>query len=212
MQKRRGIFIAFEGIDGCGKSTQAKKLYACLKKKGYSVMLLREPGGTPVSEKIRRILLDRRLDISPLTELFLYEAARSQLAELVIVPALDKRQVVICDRYFDSTTAYQGYGRGIDIRLVERLNRAASLGIKPDLTFILDVDYRTSLTRRSKKPDRLEKEKKAFFNRVRRGFRSLASKRIVTLIDGRKDINSIFDEVRARTMHLIRNRGIRSAG
>ena len=212
MKKRSGIFIAFEGIDGCGKSTQAKKLYACLKKKGYSVMLLREPGGTPVSEKIRRILLDRRLDISPLTELFLYEAARSQLAESAIIPALDKGQVVICDRYFDSTTAYQGYGRGIDIRLVERLNQAASLGIKPDLTFILDVDYRTSLMRRSKKPDRLEIEKKAFFNRVRRGFRSLTSKRMTTLIDGRKDIDAIFGEVRAKTMRLIRSRGIGRAG
>jgi dTMP kinase len=212
MKKHRGIFIAFEGIDGCGKSTQAKKLCACLKKKGYSVMLLREPGGTPVSEKIRRILLDRRLDISPLTELFLYEAARSQLAESVIIPALDKRQVVISDRYFDSTMAYQGYGRGIDIRLVERLNRAASLGIEPDMIFILDVDYGTSLARRSKRPDRLEKEKKAFFNRVRGGFRSLASKRMTTLIDGRKDIDSIFDEVRARTMRLIRDRGIGGAG
>jgi len=206
MKKSRGIFITFEGIDGCGKSTQARKFYNYIKRQNLPVMFLREPGGTPASERIRRILLDRNLEISPHSELLLYEAARAHLAETVIIPALLEGRIIICDRYYDSTTAYQGYGRGLDLRLIDRLNRIASLDVAPDLTFIFDVDYQTSLERRNGAADRLEKEKRAFFDRVRKGFKSLAAKRRVVLLDGRRDIDAIFEDVKDHARRLIRQR------
>lgn len=203
MTKRQGIFITFEGVDGCGKSTQAKMLYQYLKKSGYRVLLLREPGGTPVSEKVRRILLDSNNNITSLTELYLYEAARSQLASQMILPALGKGQIVICDRFYDSTTAYQGYGRGIDLGFIKCLNREAARNRAPDLTFIFDVDYRTSMSRRKRKPDRLERETKAFFNSVRNGFKELAHRRGTVMLDGCLDIDSLFDMIRERSFKLI---------
>lgn len=206
MKKYRGIFITFEGIDGCGKSTQARKLYSYLKKNEFPVRLLREPGGTPASERIRRILLDRNLEITPLSEILLYEAARAQLAESVIIPELKKGRIIICDRYYDSTTAYQGFGRGLDLSMIERLNRIASLDVVPDLTFIFDVDYKTSLTRRNGQADRLEKEKQAFFNRVRKGFKAISSKRRVVLLDGRRDIATLFEQVKDHSLRLIQKR------
>ncbi len=211
MKKYRGIFITFEGIDGCGKSTQAQKLYLFLKKKGLPVLFLREPGGTPASERIRRILLDRNLDITPTSELLLYEAARAHLAETVIIPELKKGAIIVCDRYYDSTTAYQGYGRGLDLKMIARLNRIASLDVAPDLTFIFDVDYKTSLTRRNGKADRLEKEKQAFFNRVRRGFRGMAALRRVKLLDGHRDIATLFEQVKDHSLRLINKRTGRGA-
>jgi len=207
----RGLFITFEGIDGCGKTTQAKRLYSYLKKHKYPVLFLREPGGTPVSERIRRILLDRSLHITPLAELLLYEAARAHLTETVILPELKKGTIVICDRFFDSTTAYQGFGRGLDRRLIGTLNDLASMQISPDLTYIFDVDYVTSLARRKKNADRLEKESRLFFNRVRRGFKNLASQRRVALLDGRQEIAPLFDQVRERALKLIGRRKIRAA-
>lgn len=203
MTKRRGIFITFEGIDGCGKSTQAERLAKRLRRLGQAPLFVREPGGTIVSEKIRRILLDRKNHITPLAELLLYEAARAHLARTVILPAMAMGRIVVCDRYYDSTTAYQGYGRGLDKNLIETLNQAASDNVAPDLTFILDVDYRTSLSRRGKVPDRLEKESRAFFNRVRRGFLSLVKQRRVVLLDGRDDIESLADEVWSRVQPML---------
>lgn len=211
-KKYRGVFITFEGIDGCGKTTQARRLFTYLKGRGYPVLFIREPGGTPVSERIRGILLNRNLEITPLTELFLYEAARAQLAETVIIPELRKGTIVICDRYFDSTSAYQAYGRGLNRSFTERLNRLASLKTPPDLTFIFDVDYKTSLARRKKNADRLERESRVFFNRVRRGFKNIASsKRRAMLLDGRLEIPVLFDRVRERSLRLIRRRRIRAA-
>ena len=206
MKKSKGIFITFEGIDGCGKSTQAVRLYRYLKQAGYPVLFLREPGGNAVSEKIRRLILDPRLTITPLAELFLYEAARAQVTTEVIAPALKKNQIVVCDRFFDSTTAYQGFGRGLDRRLISRLNNLAANNIAPDLTFVFDVDYQTSLKRRGKNPDRLEREKKAFFNRVRRGFKELASQRRVQLLDGRHSIEDLFGVVQKTVLALIKRR------
>jgi len=203
MTKPCGIFITFEGIDGCGKSTQAVRLCRKLRRRGYDPLFVREPGGTVVSEKIRRILLDRKNQITPLAELLLYEAARAHLARTVIIPALPQGRAVVCDRYYDSTTAYQGHGRGLDTRLIETLNKAASDNVAPDLTFILDVDYRTSLSRRGKVPDRLEKESRAFFNRVRRGFMSLAKQKRVVLLDSQDDIESVAAEVWSRVESLL---------
>lgn len=206
MKKRRGILITFEGVDGCGKSTQARLLYDYLKNSGYPVIFLREPGGTPLSERTRTVLLDPAMQIAPLAELLLYEAARAQLTAQHIEPTLASGGIVICDRYFDSTTAYQGAGRGIDRTLINRLNRIASLGITPDLTFVFDVNYQTSLRRRRKQADRLEQESQAFFNRVRRGFRKLASLRRVKFLDGHKSIENNSDEVHTVVERLLRRR------
>lgn len=209
MKNNRGIFITFEGIDGCGKSTQAKRLYRYLKRNNLPVDLIREPGGTPLSERIRKLLLDPGREIVPLAELLLYEAARAQLSKDIIIPALKNGRILICDRFFDSTTAYQGFGRGLDSGLIKRLNRVCADNISPDLTFIFDIDYKTSIERRDKKPDRLEKEKKAFFNRVRTGFKSLSSLRRVVWLDGGKDIISLSESVIANVEKLLIRKGRR---
>ena len=206
MKKHRGILITFEGVDGSGKSTQARRLIRLLKAQGYPVLFVREPGGTPASEQIRRILLDRRLDISPISELLLYEAARAHLTERVIIPALTKGMIVVCDRFTDSTVAYQGYGRGLDLAFVERLNRVSSSGIIPDLTFIFDIDYKTSLARRRRQADRLEKESRAFFERVRAGFKSIGAHKRVLLLDGREERATLFQIVERRCLRLIARR------
>jgi dTMP kinase len=206
MKKHRGILITFEGVDGSGKSTQARRLVRLLKAQGYPVLFVREPGGTPASEQVRRILLDRRLDISPISELLLYEAARAHLTERVIIPALTKGTIVVCDRFTDSTVAYQGYGRGLDLAFVERLNRVSSAGISPDLTFIFDIDYKTSLSRRRRQADRLEKESRAFFERVRAGFKSFGAHKRVVMLDGRDERAALFELVERRCLRLIARR------
>lgn len=174
----RGVFITFEGIDGSGKTTQAKLLYKNLKKAGWPVILLREPGGTAVAEKLREILLKEKEEpIAPRAEILLYVASRAQLVEERIKPALRAKKLVICDRYVDSTTAYQAYGRGFDPAWVEKLNRWGSSEILPDLTFLIDVPVSAGLARKKGKLlDRLEKEGKHFEEKVRKGYRQLAKK------------------------------------
>lgn len=208
-KKRKGLFITFEGIDGCGKTTQARLAGQWLKKTGRPVLFIREPGGTVISERIRRILLDRRLEVDPYTELLLYEAARAQLTSEKIIPALDRGEIVVGDRFFDSTTAYQGYGRGLNRTLIASLNRFASRETTPDITFIFDVDYQTSLLRRRARPDRLEREKQAFFQRVRKGFKSLAGRRRVVLLDGRLPVEELHEEVKSRIKRRLNGRGKR---
>ncbi len=196
--RKKGFFITFEGIDGSGKTTQLRLTEEYLIQRGRAVLVLREPGSTPVSEKIREILLDRRNRLSAETELLLYEAARAALVRDVIAPALKNGLIVLCDRFYDSTTAYQGYGRGINLSLIDRLNRLAVGKTHPDLTFLVDVDYSTSLRRRKKESDRLESESAAFFRRVRNGFLALARKeknRIVVL-RGDGSAAQTFTEVR----------------
>ncbi|HEX7401574.1 MAG TPA: dTMP kinase, partial [candidate division Zixibacteria bacterium] len=155
-----GLFITFEGIDFCGKTTQARKLASYLRRKGYDVLLIREPGGDRISEKIRRVLLnEKNTAMSELTELLLYEASRSQLTQKVILPALRQKKVVVCDRYYDSTLAYQGYGRGLDKKTIIRLNHIVTFGLSPDLTILIDVPVEVALRRKDKekrKEDRLE--------------------------------------------------------
>ncbi len=168
-----------------------------LSKQGYRFLILREPGSTPVAERIRKILLGRENRISSASELLLYLAARAELVQKVIAPALERGIIVLCDRFYDSTTAYQGYGRGLDIPLIERLNTLAVGKMRPNLTFLVDVDYRTSLQRRKKTSDRLESESKAFFARVRAGFLAIArkEKKRVVVLDGKKPAEDIFAEV-----------------
>jgi len=195
--KKTGYFITFEGIDGCGKTTQLKLAEKYIKKRYLSPIVLREPGSTPVSEKIRKILLNKNLQLDSIAELMLYVAARSELVREVIGPGIKCGKIVLCDRFYDSTTAYQGYGRDIDILLIKRLNNLAAGAYKPDLTFLIDVDYNTSLTRRKEETDRLENESKAFFNKVRRGFLEIARKEKgrVKVVNGRQSIENIFSEV-----------------
>jgi len=207
--KRKGFLITFEGIDGSGKTTQLRLTEKYLRDKGYDILVLREPGSTPLGEKIRKILLhrpvrrpglDRQNKINPASELLLYVAARAELVKDVIEPSLKRGTIILCDRFYDSTTAYQGYGRGIDINLIENLNRVAVGESIPDLTFLVDLDYRTSLGRRKKFTDRLESESKAFFNRVRRGFLEIARKepQRIAMLDGRKGEEELFLSVKSR--------------
>lgn len=197
--KHKGRLITFEGIDGCGKSVQARKVFNYLKKSKTKVILLREPGSTPVAEKLRKILLDKKLDIPDLTELLLYEAARSELTALKIRPLLANGAVVLCDRFYDSTTAYQGYGRKLNIKMVKSLHKIATGNIVPDLTFVFDVDLKTAASRRGKNPDRLESQSLAFHKRVRRGFQKIATdeRRRVKLIDSSPLPDMIFEQVKA---------------
>jgi len=194
-----GIFITLEGIEGSGKSTQAAKLRDHLAAKGFDVVVTREPGGSPIAEKIRRILLDpSNTRMVPLAELFLYEASRTQHVAEVIGPALEAGKWVICDRFFDASTAYQGNARGIDVATVERLNLLATGGIKPDLTIVLDLEADVGLKRLGRSPDRLEAESLAFHRRVREGYLKIAasdSSRI-KIVDASGSIDDISIRIR----------------
>ncbi len=171
------LFITFEGGAGSGKSLQASALYRRLSQSAIPTLLTHEPGGTPCGNRIGRWLKWAEVkDISPLTELLLFNASRAQLVNEVLQPNLEKGKVVICDRYTDSTAAYQSYGRGLDLELVEAINNAATQGLKPDLTVLLDIPVEAGLARkRVKKQDRFEQEDIAFHQRVADGFHKLAA-------------------------------------
>ena len=170
------LFITFEGGEGCGKSSQARALYRRLSRLAIPVVLTHEPGGTPLGQKISRCLKLERADISPLTELLLFNAARAQLVNEVIKPNLERGSVVICDRYADSTTAYQSYGRGLDREMVETVNNTATQGLKPDLTILLDISPEEGFERKKgRRQDRFEREDMAFHRRVREGYLKLAA-------------------------------------
>jgi dTMP kinase len=172
------MFITFEGLDYSGKTTQASLLVERLKKLGHDVVFLREPGGTALSEKIRLILLDRKhIEITQKTELFLFSAARSQLVNDVIAPSLRAGKTVVCDRYADSTTAYQGYGRGLDLDEVKTINRIATAGTRPTVTVLVDVDASEIRRRRQARGmsvDRMESSGDDFYKKVHEGYRALA--------------------------------------
>lgn len=201
-----GRLITFEGIDFCGKSIQSKLLYERINRllgrsRPGQVLLLREPGGTVISEKVREILLDRSLDMmNEITELLLYEAARSQLIVETIRPALEANKVVICDRFYDSTTAYQGYGRGIPLEIIKSAHGIATHGVRPDVTFVLDVDPAVAYQRQQhagRTRDRMEKEHLDFHHRVRNGFLEIAEEepdRIV-VVDGHRPVEEIARQI-----------------
>jgi dTMP kinase len=207
-RRHTGKFITFEGIDGCGKSTQLIHTAQLLCEIGFSVVTLREPGSTRISEQIRRILLHTKEPLSNVTELLLYEAARAEITELEIRPHLNAGSIVLCDRFYDSTTAYQGYGRKLDLRMVNRLHQLAVGETRPDLTLVFDVDLKTAFARRGKKLDRLESQSRAFFNRVRLGYREIARKepRRVKLIDASGSVDQTFDLVRPRIFAALKQR------
>jgi dTMP kinase len=171
-----GLFISFEGGEGCGKSTQARHLVAALEQRGYEVVLTYEPGGTPLGEELRRSLKrSREGGLTAEAELLLFGAARSQLTRTVILPALMRGSVVVCDRYSDSTTAYQGYGRMLPMPTVESVNRLADGGLRPDLVILLDMDPTRALERKRRWRDRFEGESSEFHERVRRGYLEMAA-------------------------------------
>lgn len=189
-----GKLITFEGIDGCGKSTHLNRAQTFLTEKGLSVKVLRDPGSTEVGERIRAILLDRAANMSALTELLLYEASRADMVDKQIAPLLRKGHIILCDRFYDSTTAYQGYGRRLDVKTIKSLNLVATGRIKPDLTLLFDVDIATAMSRLGKDLDRLESESRTFFKRVRAGFLEIARKerRRVKVIDATRPIEEVF--------------------
>ncbi len=172
--RKKGIFITFEGAEGSGKSTQIREAVKFFREKGREVVLLREPGGTKISEVIRKILLDRaNQGMSHATELFLYLAARAQIVEEKILPALRDGKVVISDRFEDSTRAYQGFGRGFSLETIETMSRLVRGTLIPDLTFVLDVDIAKGLARGGRH-DRIEWEALSFHQKVRQGYLTLA--------------------------------------
>jgi dTMP kinase len=205
----KGLFITFEGIEGSGKSTQAKLLAAWLKTRGHRVVVTREPGGPGISEKIRKILLDARNHrMDSLAELLLMEASRAQHVAEVIAPALKRGAVVICDRFADSSAAYQGYGRRMDHGLVDQLNWIATGGVWPDLTLVIDLPVEEGFTRaagRKRSFDRMESQEKAFHLRVRNGFKALAKSDAprVKLLDGRFPPDVIQAAVRQLVLHAL---------
>jgi dTMP kinase len=174
----KGKFISFEGIEGSGKSTQAKLLYDYLSSKQDGVILTEEPGGTQIGSKIRSVLLAvEHREMSPLTELLLYNASRAQHIQEVILPALNRGAIVITDRFIDSTFAYQGYGRGLDLQLIESMDLLATGRLRPDITLLLDLDVKTGLQRNRgvNKKDRLELEDISFHELVRNGYHLIAA-------------------------------------
>ena len=179
---QQGKFVTFEGVDGTGKTTQSRFLGQSLEAEGIDVLLLREPGGTEISERIREILLDAsQSNMTAETEVLLFEAARAQIVREVIQPALKQGTWVICDRFMDSTTAYQGYGRGLDLQLIEKLNNFAVGGTKPDLTILLQLPPQGLAERLDKRheleaADRIDGESENFRSAVDRGFRTLAAR------------------------------------
>ena len=198
----RGLFITVEGIDGCGKSTQARLIAAALEAAGHDVLRLREPGGVKISEQIREILLDpANVEMGDVCELLLYEAARAQLVHQVIRPALAAGKTVVCDRFYDSTTAYQAFADGLDRNMVSQANELAVDGCRPDLTLVFDLPVEDALRRRSGREaeDRLELKGLEFQERVAAGFRAVAADEPdrVKLIDAGGSIAEVFSGVAA---------------
>jgi dTMP kinase len=173
----RGLFITLEGGDGAGKSLQLDALAGRLEERGYAVVRTREPGGTPLGERLRDVLLDLGeggCALDPLSETLLFVAARAELVASVIAPALERGEVVVCDRFIDSTRAYQGFGRGVDPTAIGQLNAVATRGLLPDLTVLLDLPPEQGLARATEIGDRFGREDDAFHERVREGYRALA--------------------------------------
>lgn len=202
---KNGAFISLEGIDGSGKTTLRELLVSALN--SDNIISIREPGGTYISEKIRAVLLDtRNMGMAARTEALLYAAARSQVVEEIIRPALTQGKLILADRYLDSTIAYQGYGRGLDLDFLTQLNNLCTGGLKPDLTLVLDVDPMEGQRRRSQeKPDRLEQEGISFQQRVREGYLVIASREPerVKVIDASRDQNDVLTEAMKYLKELV---------
>ena len=201
------MFITFEGIEGSGKTTQIKILDDILKLRGFDTVLTREPGGTVIGDQIRKILLDsENTAMVPLCELFLYAAARAQHASIIIEPALNAKKIVLCDRFTDATTAYQGFGRGFPLELINTINSLAVRKLKPHLTFLMDCPpeiglrrarERITLLEKTSSEDRFENEALAFHEKVREGYLTIAraEPERVIIIDVNQDVEAVHQEI-----------------
>ncbi|MEO0072533.1 MAG: dTMP kinase [candidate division WOR-3 bacterium] len=212
---RRGILIAFEGIEGSGKSTQAHRLYEYLRSLGYKVILTYEPGGTEIGDEIRKILLNERFkSMHPKTELFLYLASRAQHVYEKILLALRAKMIVITDRFSLSSLAYQGVGRDLTVKVVSRLNKYACANIKPDITILIDVPVEVGLariqTRGCAAPDRLENETLEFYTKVRNAYLKLARKapKKIWVFSGEKSEGELFSEIKDRLVNWLKEKGL----
>lgn len=190
---KKGLFITFEGADGCGKTTQLNLLKEYLKKNGYEVVLTREPGAKGLGVKVREILLNYDGEVSDRCESFLFLADRAQNIDVIVNPAIKEGKIVLCDRHTDSSVAYQGYGRGLDIEQIKTLNNLATGGKTPDLTLVFDVDIETSMKRVGNEKDRMESAGAEFFNRVRNGYLEIAKQEPerIKVIDSTKSIEDV---------------------
>lgn len=194
---QKGLFITFEGCDGCGKTTQLELLAKYLQGKGYDVIVTREPGAKGLGEKLREILLNYDGEVSSNCESFLFLADRAQHIDTIVKPAIDAGKIVLCDRHIDSTAAYQGYGRGLDLEQINYLNNIATSGLKPDLTLLFDVDIETSMARVGNNKDRMENAGIEFQEKVRHGYLELAKKepKRIKVFDSGKTIEQLHQEV-----------------
>ena len=200
---KKGLFITFEGADGCGKTTQLNLLKDYLENRGYDVVTTREPGAKGLGVKLRDILLNYDGDVSNRCESFLFLADRAQNIDIIVKPSIEKGKIVLCDRHTDSSVAYQGYGRGLDIEEINMLNNLATGGLKPDLTFVFDVDVETSMKRVGAEKDRMESSGIEFFNNVRNGYLELAKSEPdrIKVIDSTRTI----EEIQKNVIEIIKN-------
>ncbi|HVS33312.1 MAG TPA: dTMP kinase [Thermoanaerobaculia bacterium] len=207
------MFITFEGIEGTGKTTQQQRLAELLRGRGKTVVVTKEPGGTPLADRIRAIVLDSRSAIDPIAEVFLFAASRRQHTTEVIRPALQRGEVVLCDRYADSTLAYQGFGRLIDLDRLRMVNRWATEDTQPDLTLLFDLPEETGLTRARSRNSvapadegRFEAEDLRFHRRVREGYLAMAAAEPerFTVIDADGSVDDVFERMRVALGELIR--------
>ncbi len=204
-----GLFITFEGTDGAGKTTQIQRLAADLRGANYDVCLTHEPGGTPISEQIRDILLNpNHSEMAATTELLLYAASRAQHVFEVIKPALESRKIVISSRFADAMVVYQGYGRGSDLERINHLNQIATEGVRPDVTFVLDLPVEIGLQRVQNSRgglDRLEREKIEFHRRLREGYQTLARQepQRIKIIDAQVNPEQVYAQIQAAIQPLL---------
>ncbi len=197
----KGIFITLEGIDGCGKTTQAKILKKFFEKKGFEVVLTREPGGSSIGPEIRNILLSRNMD--PVSEFLLFASDRREHIKGLIKPALDNGKIVISDRFCDSSIAYQGYGRGVPLDFINYIHRFILEGVLPDITLLFDVSPETGL-KRIRVSDRIEREGIAFLEKVRNGYLEIAEKeKRFVIIDGEKAISEVEKEMLRKVIQFV---------
>ena len=208
---QKGLFITFEGADGCGKTTQLNNVKAFLEKKGFDVVTTREPGALDIGQKIRNILLHHNGVVADRCEMFLFLADRAQHVETFIKPAIEQGKIVLCDRHTDSTIAYQGYGREQDIKLLNDLNKIAINGLLPDMTLLFDVSSEVAQQRVGSEKDRMESAGIEFHKKVRNGYLELQKQNPdrIKLIDANNTIDEVFEDVKKAVTNLLEsNKGV----